>query len=189
MNAKNLFYIMLLGFTLAIITGILFYYNPSGEELAEVEKELSVNTGRFNNASHANRDIANVKMKYEEGLESLKKIERRFIYRKELADITARLQHHARKFDLELIDFTPIFRVYFADTSSSPVKRLPFTLTVSGSYLDIGRFIESWPDMAFFITPGQLYLGKTGKKSNRIEADITGLLYAWGDTGGAHEPR
>ncbi len=189
MNAKNLFYIMLVFFSLGILSGILFYYNPSLDKLAEVKKELSLNTDRFNTASHANRDIANVKMKYEEGVQSLKKIERRFIYRRELGDITAKLQKHARKFNLDLIDFTPIFRVYFADTSSSPVKRLPFTLTVSGSYLDIGQFIESWPDMEFFITPGQLYLGKTGAKSNRIEADITGLLYAWGDTGRGHESR
>ncbi len=189
MNAKNLFFIMLVGFTLIIISGILFYYNPATEKLAEVEKELKVNTSRFNNASHANRDITNVKLKYEERQESLRKIEKRFIYRKELGNITEKLQGHAQRYGLRLIDFTPIFRVYFADTSSSPVKRLPFTLTVSGSYLDIGRFLESWPDMEFFITSGQLYLGKTGKKSNRIEADITGLLYAWGDTGGGHDPR
>ncbi len=189
MNAKNLFIALFITFSAATTVAILFYHNPAGEQLREVKKELQRNTARFNNASHANRDIENVRLKYEQSLKSLQDVEKRFIYRRGLGEITTRLKQHAKSFNLELIDFTPIFKVYFSDTSSSRVKKLPFTLTVSGSYLDVGHFIESWPEMEFFITPGQLYLGKKGIKSNLVEADITGLLYAWDDTGGAHDAR
>ncbi|RMH65716.1 MAG: hypothetical protein D6677_01805 [Calditrichaeota bacterium] len=189
MTAKRLFFILILFFVLASVAEVVFYYQPSLEKRQQSRQKLSAQKKKYFNASHARKDIDRQRQLYQKHHQKLDSVKQRFINRDALSEITQKIKRQAETYHLELVDFTPIFKVYFADTSTKAVKPLPFSMVLSGHFLDVGKFLDTWPEMSFYITAHQLFMDKAESKSNRVEAEITGMLYAWRETGDEHAPR
>ena len=134
---------------------------------------------KFDNAKHALSELEKIEVDLLKQNEELKKINDRFIKKDQLSTITVKIRNITRDSNLKLLDFTPLFKIYFADTTSAPVKALPFSITVKGKFLDIGRFVENWKNLDFYMKPEEIVVDKLLSNSNELEANITGRLYAW----------
>ena len=179
MSSKNVFIILLVGFILSTIAYNYGFYIPIEEEQAAIEKQLRQTINKFNTASHAKQDLEHIREMLVDEKEVLSNIQSKFIKKSDLSSITFQMRDKTREHRLSLIDFTPVFKYYLADTSKFPVKPLPFSITVSGNFLDIGKFLESWENLDFYIIPDEVHLAKLNSKTNKLEAIIIGRFYAW----------
>ncbi len=179
MTSKNIFLILLLGFVAIVFAFNFVIYSPIEQEQELLEKQLLETKNKFNNANHAKLDLKNIREKLANENNKLEDIKQKFITKSELSSITFKMRDRTREFNLKLIDFTPVFKFYFADTSKTPVKALPFSVTVSGKFVDIGKFIESWNSFNFYVVPDELEIVKMNNKTNKLEAIIVGRFYAW----------
>ncbi len=156
-----------------------FVYNPQQKQYLALQQDLEKTIERYDKASRAQQDLDNIRQRLERESASLFALEGRFIDKGDLSIVTEKMRDLSRKHNLQLVDFTPAFSAFFADTSQSEVKALPFSITVKGHYLNIGRFIESWSQQDFYIVAEEAYVGKSDRRGRDLEADISGRLYAW----------
>lgn len=179
MLSRNIFFGLLI-FCMAILSSFyVFIYNPKQEKNNQLREQLQATKNNFNSAKRAEKDLKNIQELYEKQKGELQSVKDRFINKNNLSEITRRIRRITAESNLKLVDFTPIFTQYFADTSNSNIKPLPFSISVKGGFLDIGKFIEGWEDKEFHIVPDGIYLDRVNARSNELEANITGYLYAW----------
>lgn len=179
MSSKNIFIILIVA-SVAILIGLNYgFYIPVEEEKEQVQKALRETINKFNTANRAMHELENIRAKLEKENQNLEQVKSKFIKKSELSTITFQMRDKTREHNLRLIDFTPAFKFYFADTSKVPVKALPFSVTVSGNFINIGKFIESWQNFNFYILPEEVQIAKMTNKSNNLEAIIAGRFYAW----------
>jgi len=179
MTAKRLLILLIF---LQIFTGIGWYlgfYQPYHQKMALVQRQLDESLRKLSNANHAKIDLKNIEARLNREKQNLADIKSHFIYKTELARVTEDLRRRAEKFDLVLTDFAPVLDNYFVDTLHTEIKPLPLAITVTGKYLDIGRYIESWDQLPFYILPNEIKIEKLDEKSNDLQATVTGNLYAW----------
>lgn len=179
MSSKKVFIIVLLSAVVMVLGFNYSLLNPVENEKALLQKQLRETINKFNNANHAKRDLENLREKLMLENKKLDAIKNRFILKNELSAVTSQMRDMTKKHKLKLIDFTPVFKFYFADTSKTPVKALPFSITVTGKFINIGKFIESWDNFNFYIVPDEIHLIKMNSKTNNLEAMIVGRFYAW----------
>jgi Tfp pilus assembly protein PilO len=187
MSSKNVFIILLFGFIASAFAFNYGLYRPIETEQEAIENQLRRTIKKFNTARHAKRDLEHTREMLFHEKEILADIQSKFIKKGDLSSITFQMRDKTREYKLLLIDFTPVFKYYLADTSNSPVKPLPFSITVSGKFLDIGKFIESWEKFDFYIIPDEIHLSKFSSKTNKLEATIVGRFYAWEKDRGKYE--
>ncbi len=179
MNAKNIFVILALMIVLGIGGTIMFILNPKSDQINRLQSKLDITTSKFENATHAKNEVAHVREKLQQTNDQLANIRAHFIRRENLRDVTDALKVQTRKYNLSFDEFTPIFKAYLQDKSKGPMKALPFSISITGNYFKIGKFLDSWKAMPFFIFPDEIYLTKMEKRSDRLKANISGRLYAW----------
>ncbi|MCB0283674.1 MAG: type 4a pilus biogenesis protein PilO [Calditrichaeota bacterium] len=179
MLTRNLFFGLLLIVAVLIGSFYLLIYTPKQNNIDRLKQELNQTVNKFNSAKRAENDLENIRGSLTVEQNNLEKLSTRFIKKNNLSDITMKIRKNTRESNLELIDFTPIFKEYFSDTSTADIKALPFSITVKGRYLEIGRFIDGWENLDFFMIPDEIYLNRMSSSSNLLEANITGHLYAW----------
>ena len=176
---RNIFIGIILCCALIISGFFVFIYNPKEEEQENIKQALLDTENKFNAAKRAVNDLNKIKLTLAEQQENLNSVKRRFIRNEELSSITVKIRNFTRSNNLKLVDFTPLFKNYFADTSTAEVKALPFSITVEGRFLDIGRFVEGWENLDFYMVPDEITARTSLSRSNLLEATVTGNLYAW----------
>lgn len=179
MSSKHYFLILIFVFVAVVAAFQILIYNPKIDDRDQLKTTIKETVNKFKKAKLAEKDLVNIQAKLANQEEKLELIKSKFIHKTELSDISRRMKQATSNHNLKLIDFTPAFQNYFSDTSKAPIKLLPFSITVSGKYLNIGRYIESWNDLEFYIISDNISVKKKNSKSNIVEADITGRLYAW----------
>ena len=150
-------------------------------ELKKVSQELVVINAKLNNARHAQIDYANIQEKFEKDQERLQKERTRFVGKEELSDVTFRLKKFAQKYNLKLMDFAPELENYFAASPDDKIVALPIEIGVHGAYLDVGKFIENWHTLPFYLIPEEIEIKRENDKSNVLVASVTAALYTWND--------
>lgn len=150
-------------------------------KLKKVEQELQVINAKLNHARHAQIDYANVQDKFEKDQERLQRERTRFVSKEELSDVTNQLKTFAQKYNLKLMDFSPELENYFAASPDDKIVALPIDIGVHGAYLDVGKFIENWHALPFYLIPEEIKIERENEKSNVLIASITAALYTWND--------
>ena len=179
MITRNIF-IGLLSFCLAaLIAFYLFIYIPQEQEKTDINSELQATLKKFDKARFAMTELNKIQAELVNQEEELNRFNARFIDRSQLTRITIKIRNFTQKYNLKLVDFTPLFNIYFADTSRAPIKALPFSVTVEGKFLDIGRYLENWERQDFFMIPDEIFVNELSSRTNVLKANITGRLYAW----------
>ncbi|KAA3617283.1 MAG: hypothetical protein D8M58_03145 [Calditrichaeota bacterium] len=179
MSAKNIFIVLVLSLATVVVAFNFAIYNPAEEERLLLQKQLNKTVQKFKNASRAKKDLENIRERIDIENDRLSEIKKKFIEKNDLSNITLQIRERTNQHHLKLLEFTPVFKFYFADTSKSPVKSLPFSVIVTGKFIDIGKFVESWNDFDFYIIPEEIQIEKLNNKSNNLEAMIVGRFYAW----------
>ena len=176
MSAQRLFIIFLVSFIALGVLWFSFIYSPL--QIDETNAKI-----RFEEVSsklkYARRDLGMIENRLDKKKEALADVKTRIVDRKNLSNITEALRNRAQDFKLEITDFTPVLENYFETTGNSQVKPLPLVITVSGRYLQIGKFIESWDNLNFYLTVHEIIVEKLDVHSNELTATITCNLYTW----------
>lgn len=176
---RNIFIVIILCCFLLISGFFVFIYNPKEEEQQNIKQALIETESKFHAATRAVNDLEKINILLAEQQESVNQTNSRFIRNEELSTVTVNIRNVTRVNNLKLVDFTPLFKNYFADTSTAAIKALPFSITVKGRFLDVGKFIDSWENLDFYMVPDEIFVQKPSNRSSEIEANITGRLYAW----------
>lgn len=151
------------------------------KELEKVDQELVVINAKLNSARHAQIDYANIQEKFEEDQKRLQKERTRFVGKGELSDVTYRLKAFAQKYNLKLMDFAPELENYFAASPDDKIVALPIQIGVHGAYMDVGKFIENWHTLPFYLIPEEIKIERENDKSNVLIATVTAALYTWNE--------
>jgi len=157
----------------------IFLYSPQQREKMKIESELQETSDKFSKANLALNELQHTQKVLKEKKAEINEINARFIEREQLRKITLKIRNFTQDYNLRLIDFTPLFNLYFADTSAAPIKALPFSVIVRGKFLEIGRYLENWERREFFMIPDEIKVRKYNTRTDVLEATITGRLYAW----------
>ena len=177
---KGKFTVVLTVFLLAVLSVwfILFYY-PKSVQINQIKSRIKEIRNELVSASRANVDLENVEKKLLDERNKLEEVKARFVEKDELASVSKKLGDFAKDYNLRLTDFAPVFDDYFADTSKTVIKALPLAITVTGAYLDIGRFIENWENLPFYLEADAISIQRLTPVSNNLEATISSKLYSW----------
>ena len=177
---KGKFSIVLSVLLLAVlICWFIFFYYPKSIEINQVKSRIKEMRNNLASASQANIDIEKVEKKLLNEKNKLEEVKARFVEKDDLASVSKKIGDFAKNYNLKLTDFAPVFEDYFTDTSKTVVKALPLAITVNGNYLDIGRFIENWEKLPFYLEANEISIQRFTPVSNKLEATISSKLYAW----------
>lgn len=162
-----------------LILWFVFLYYPQSIEINQVKSRIKEIRNNLASASQATVDIENIEKKLQMEKNKLEDVKGRFVNKDDLAKVSKQIGDFAKNYNLKLTDFAPVFEDYFADTSNTDIKELPLAISVSGKYLDIGRFIENWEKLPFYLEAKQISIQRISPVSNILEATISSKLYSW----------
>ena len=101
--------------------------------------------------------------------------------KRELYAVKKRLKKVASNYKLVLLCFSPAIEAYFSSSPEDRIVKLPLEITVNGNYLDIGRFLENWHRLPFYLISEEIELKRVEENGNILGATITASLYTWNE--------
>jgi len=178
-STQRLFLILSSALIATSIGWYLFIYKPIQINIQQTEQEVREISQNLKNARRAEKDLHQLENRLENAKTDLETIKRRIINRKNLTRVTEDLQRVAEEFDLEINDFSPILDSYFETNGNNKIKPLPIVISLTGRYLQIGKFLESLDKLDFYLIPNEFVIEKLNPESNDLTATITCILYTW----------
>ncbi|MHB2152857.1 type 4a pilus biogenesis protein PilO [Calditrichota bacterium GD2] len=157
-----------------------FVYMAQINRLMLLDVELMEISNKVNMASNAKTNLENIKKRFEEEQNQLEKEKAKFVKRENLGQVTARLQNLAKEYNLKLVDFSPGFKDYF-EQKDKKIIPLPLTITLIGQYLAIGKYIEHWQELPFYILPQAIIMERLDENGYDVQAVIETKLYTWNE--------
>jgi len=165
---------------LAVLVGwFIFFYYPESIEINKIELRIKAMHKELASANQANVDLENIENKLLKERKRLEEVRSKFVEKDDLTSVSKKMEDFAKKNNLRMIDFAPVFEDYFADTSKTVIKELPLAITVRGRYLDIGRFVENWENLPFYLRAEEISIQRFTDSSNDLKATISSKLYSW----------
>jgi len=176
---QKLFYSLILLFVLSV-SGWYYYFSVHlQKELEDTDNRLNIIAEKVNRAQMAKSDYQDMAEKYSQLTKILATVKSKFIRKSEISRVAEILKKFARKYKVALMDFSPAFDKYFEVKDHEKISLLPLALTVKGRYLDIGMFLENWPDLPFYLTQDELVIYRSEENQNELNAEIKASLYIW----------
>lgn len=179
MLRKKFSYILSVLLIAILVVWFIFFSYPKSIQINKIKLQIKEMQHNLASASQANVDIQKIENKLLEEQKDLEKVRSSFVEKDDLAKVSKKINDFARAYNLRLTDFAPVFEDYFADPSKNVIKALPLAITVRGKYLDIGRFIENWESLPFYLEPKGIQIQRFTPVSNDLKATISTQLYSW----------
>lgn len=168
---------------IVLVSGMIgwysFVYVSLDKELQDVSNQLNELTLKVGQARRAEYDIRHIESRLSKEKLSLEQEKNRFIRKGDLSAVTEKMRQLAQKHDITVLDFSPSFENYFENNLDTKITALPIDITISGKYLDIGKYMEDWDSLQFYIFPSAILIETLGKESNLLKAKISTKLYIW----------
>jgi len=181
MKERKIFITLFLLVTAGLVYWYFFVDYKQTQEIEQLNKALGVIIEKVENAKLAKDNIAKLEAEYKIEQKKLLLEKERFVNRNDLSVVTKTLKEYSEQNHLKLMDFAPAFASYFADSTTDKVVTLPIELSVQGKYFDIGRFIEGWEKLPFYLIARELIIERAEPKSNILNAKINAVLYTWNE--------
>jgi Tfp pilus assembly protein PilO len=178
MEGRNLI-ILLVILAFGLAGWYTFMYSGQKSALDKVSAQLNDFNLKVGQARRAQSDIKVVESRFQVEALQLENEKSRFIKKNELSIVTTQMDQMARKYNLKLEDFSPSMENYFENTPDAKIMTLPVEITVTGLYLDLGRYLENWPQLPFYILPHAISIEPVDLESNVIRTRIMTKLYTW----------
>ncbi len=174
-----------LSLMLLVIVGYAAWYvfvdMRQQDELNKTELKLKAISTKLNKARSAQLNLTSIEKRFEEEQKRLIQERTRFLNKNELSVVTETLKKMASRYKLKLLDFSPGLDSYFGTNPDDKIVALPIDIVVEGYYLDVGKFLEHWQDLPFYMLPNGLELKRANKNENVLHATINGALYTWNE--------
>jgi len=180
MSIRHLFLTLLGLQTLMIVIWYFAFYSPQNKELHELEDNVNLTFAKLKSAKKAQLDLNSIQQRLTEEQLDLENVRSRFLKKNQLEKATAQLEKMARQHDLKLTEFSPILENYLASSEQNQeIRGYPLVITVEGRYINIGKFIDNWERLPFYMTPEEIKLKRKEEGSNELQAMVSGILYAF----------
>jgi len=151
------------------------------EKLRQVEEQLNDISLKLNRARNAQINLGKIQDKYNQDQKKLAQERTRFVSKNDLSIVTAKLKRFAAAYKLELMDFAPGLDSYFSANPNDKIISLPIDISVNGRYLDIGKFLENWHKLPFYLIAENISIERVEKDSNTLKATVSASLYTWNE--------
>lgn len=178
---KRIFLILSIALILGFFGWYLFVDLNQQNQLNKVETQLKEISLKVRKARLAQMNMSTIEQKFKKEKKRLEHVKMRFISRNDLSLVADTLNAFAKKHSLKLMDFSPAFEQYFSEDKQKKISTLPIDISVQGRYLKIGKFIENWPGLPFYIVAEEVTLERVEQQSNLLSAKIKALLYTWNE--------
>lgn len=178
--SKKRFYTIFAIYVIALFTWYVFIYLPQVQALDDVNYKLSEVSQQVAMAQRAQINLKNIKARFQREKQELQKEKDRFIRKNDLGKVTHELRVLADKYDLKMTDFSPGFKDYF-DAQKNAIVPLSLSISFVGRYLQIGKFLESWDNLPFYLIPEEVTLQRLDKNGYDIQAIVEAKLYTWNE--------
>lgn len=166
--------------TVILLLWYFLFNNPQNNELKEIENQVNLTFAKLKSAQKAQLDLSSIQQRLTQEQMDLENVRSKFLRKNELEKATSRTDALAKKYKLTLKEFSPVLENYLASSDASQmIKGYPLVITVEGRYIDIGKFIDGWNDLPFYMIPEEIKLKRLDEKSNDLRAMISGVLYAF----------
>jgi len=145
-----------------------------------VEDRVNLTSAKLNSAKKAQLDLSSIQKRLTEEQFELENVKKRFLKKNELEKATAQTDALAKQFNLKLKEFSPVLESYLASSGQNKkIQGYPLVITVEGRYVNIGKFIDNWENLPFYMTPYELKIKRVEEGRNELQAMISGTLYAF----------
>ncbi|MBS4015441.1 MAG: type 4a pilus biogenesis protein PilO [Candidatus Latescibacteria bacterium] len=143
----------LIGIVIIAIIFIIFLYRPILLKNKETDKEINTLRKKIKENEEMAKDISRLR----EQVIALENQQRDFmskvIPRNEMLAVVRQLVNLSEGYNLAFTEIKPpgLDTVIQVDNPDSPLKPVPFLLTIQGRYLDIARYLESLLEFPYFL--------------------------------------
>ena len=172
---------ILLSLVVGTVLWYVFIYVPLSGEINTSKILLAGLNQKLKSVRQAESELKNVEDRLTNVKNDLEVVKAHFVHRKNLADIMGKVRSVSDNFDLDIIDFSPVIDSFFNNNQNGIIKILPIAVTVKGRYIQIGKFVENFDKLDFYLTPQKIIIEKKNVESNDLTATITCNLYTWND--------
>jgi Tfp pilus assembly protein PilO len=169
----------LIGIVVIIIIFIIFLYHPIISSNRETEKEISSLRKKIKENEEMAKDISRLREQVINLEESQQDFMARVIPRSEMLAVVRQLVELSAGYNLVFTEIKPpaLDTVIQADNSDSPLKPVPFILTIQGRYLDIARYVESLLDFPYFLRTPEIEVTSRDDIRPSVEVRLLINLY------------
>jgi Tfp pilus assembly protein PilO len=181
MNERNVFIVLLVLLITCSVAWYGFMYEPATAEILQMKNELAELQAKLTSARKANIDLKNIEERFAQVQKKLNLEKSRFIRKDELSEVTSQMNSLARRYSLQLLDFSPALDNYFSDNEKARIVALPLVLSVRGSYVAVGKYIENWYQLPFYITGEEIDISAVPGTNGKLDVKITAKLYTWNE--------
>ncbi len=148
--------VLLIGLAVCILLGVFAWfvlYQPrfqsqklSAAEVAKLSKELDETRERVKGIGRLRRQVAELQT-------ANAAFAARVVPRSEMLTMLRRLATQAGDYRIRFLEISPpgLDTLLQQESSSSPLRGVPFYITVQGRYIDVGRYVESLDRFPYFV--------------------------------------
>lgn len=177
--------VIIVGLVVYLLLGLaalLLFYQPrfkahrkASTEAAELRRQLQETLERVKQTPQLRQRKARIEAEIAD-------IWARIVPRSEMLLMLRRLATEARSNRVNFLEILPpgLDTLLQEENPATPVRPIPFTVTVQGRYLDIGRYIEGLTDFPYFVRVPDLEV--SGREDIRPEVEAKLLLNIYAST-------
>lgn len=175
--AKRIFIILLMIWLILISGWYLFIYAPDELQLWQAENEMCNVLTKIEQAVEAGKKIEQVQAVSNNNKIILSNLRNRIVDRSKISKVTTKMRRLADNHNLKLTNFSPLTHDFISSPGdSADVIPAIVLISVQGAYLNIGRYIESWEKLPFYIIAEEVSIETLNKN---LKAQIRAKLFTW----------
>jgi Tfp pilus assembly protein PilO len=178
---KKIFIIQLVALILVGAGWYFLWFERQEKKLLSEQGKLEQISDKLKNARNANINIRHIEEKFKEQQARLDQEKSKFIRKDQLTIVTSSMNSFAGQYDVRLMDFTSTDENFMLSGQTTKVIALPIMITVHGDFINIGRYIENWPTLPFYVIPEMITISRLQEGQNLLQAQISARLYTWND--------
>lgn len=127
---------------------------------------------------------------------SIQQMEAKIYPKQRLPEVLIMMQEEGRKHGLQFKSIFPDYDILFTQdstlVSSTGLMRIPVHFIMEGSYVPLGRYLETLPDMPWRVVVGGVDIRLWRESYPRLMIDLLAYIYVYddspeADTGGANQ--
>lgn len=182
MTAQKKFYIVASIFLVLVAAWVMFYYLPILEDISDNKiKSGSYNT-KITSASKAQVNIEEAQKSFKLVEDEIAGLEKKLVDKKQLEKIANILKSHATKYNVSVINISPIVTYYFKITESDEknsgvLTRLPFEMNLSATFLNFGKFLSDIQHLPFYIHPEGVKIEVSKNSLTLLDINFKASIY------------
>lgn len=169
----------IIGIIVIIVLAIIFLYRPHIVTNRTVQKEIVDLRKKIKENEEMAKDISRLRDEVRVLEEEQRSFMSKVVPRSEMLSVVRQLVQLSDGYNLIFTEIKPpgLDTVLQVENSESPLKPVPFLLTVQGRYLDMARYLESLQSFPYFLRTPEIEITSRDDLKPMVEARLLINLY------------